>query len=195
MTSCQVTSLTHQHSWCSSILSRNKIRHKLVRNKTQIRSLSGVQPEPDGNRLCYRWEQITVHFNWTIIIHDRRRDQVNMSSLTRWRGAPIYCTRLGSINKAELGAPLSRSFSPSVQMVALVQRREARLSSAAATLPENYTESAPELRDADDIFMWFLLVSKDDCGGNPPSQSTIITLRTLDSKMLHLWFFFFKWRD
>lgn len=44
------------------------------------------------------WKQVAEHFNWTIIIHDRHPDQVNMSSLTRRRGARIYCTRLGSIS-------------------------------------------------------------------------------------------------
>lgn len=113
MICCHVKSLTHRHTcW---------IRHKLVRNETQIYSLSGVSSQsltlivragvlPLG--VC--WEQITVHFNWTIIIHDRHRDQVNMSSLTRWRGARIYCTCLGSINKVELKPPMNLSVSHSL---------------------------------------------------------------------------------
>ncbi len=137
---CCVTSLTSQHTWSYTILSRNKIRHKLVRNKTQIWSLSGVSSQTLIVRaavlpLGVCWEQITVHFNWTIIIHDRRHDQVNMSPLTHWRGARIYCTCLGSINKVELKLQM-QSFSLSFQMVALVQYCEACVNSAPVTLPE-----------------------------------------------------------
>lgn len=84
--------------------------------------------------LRYRREPIIVHSSWTIIIHDRRRDQVNMSPLTRWRGAGIYCTRLGSISKVQL-SPLtylavSQPVSRSPQVGALVQHCEVCLESS-----------------------------------------------------------------
>lgn len=46
----------------SAILSRNKIRHELVRNETQTQSLSGVSRRSLMLTVS-RWEQITVHFN------------------------------------------------------------------------------------------------------------------------------------